>query len=350
MTTMTLQAAAADPAAAVDALRLFYFAGERDDMLRSTFDDLLLRQRAIRRSRSEDRDSAFHNREGRALVVVGASGAGKTTAVLKMFQKHPDLADYGVLGKGCPVVSVRAPSPCTSKQLGRATLSALGYPIQREMAEHRLWEEVRTRLESTGTSVLHWDEMQHVTQTANKIEIQRVVNTLKALMVDPNWPISLVMAGVPDLLSVVDADLQLKRRTSIVRFAPKTIPDDGNDVAMAARTLVEAVGMSLDDDAPVEFGCRLLVAAELEFGGAMDLVLDTVFAALKRLKRASTFTKELSVITRDDFAVTWRTKTAENDRVNPFFLPFEQLRAYTPKAMSDDAAAPRSGRNKKVNA
>jgi hypothetical protein len=233
-----------------------------------------------------------------------------------MVEKHEALVGYGSLGTRCPLVTVRAPSPCTSKQLGRATLRQLGYPIERELPEHRIWEEVRARLKSTAIQIVHVDEMQHVTQVANAIEAQRVVNTLKALMVDPDWPVSLLLSGVPTLKSFLESDAQIFRRTRFVEFSPLKIPDDSPEITAMAETLVEKAGLRLVLSDSTDFGSRLLHAVQLQFGAAVDLVLDTIYGALTRLRATSPL--QVAEMNADDFAIAWRLRTGCAEDANPF--------------------------------
>lgn len=112
-----------------------------------------------------------NRREGGALVVVGESGAGKTASLKRLIGRHPAFPGFGVPRSGCAAVYIRVPSRSTFKSLGRVTLAALGLQLENDPPAHMVWEKVYRRLEELGKLVLHFDEMQNVTQTADEDDI-----------------------------------------------------------------------------------------------------------------------------------------------------------------------------------
>ena len=123
----------------------------------------------------DDADEEADKPEGRILVLTGETGAGKSRSLKRLFRQRREQVEQ-------VLVSVVAPSPCTLMQLGRKLLPELGYPIQRDRKEHLIWEDVRRRIDARGIRIVHIDEMQHVTQTANTDQKTRVLNTIKSLI------------------------------------------------------------------------------------------------------------------------------------------------------------------------
>ena len=290
----------------------------RYEELRVSVDGFLEQTLELRR-RSE---SAMSKRvgEGRALVVVGESGEGKTRSLTRLFATHASLPNYGVLGGACPLVTVQAPSPCTLQQLGRATLAKLGYPIARDMRAHLVWESVNEKLKLTGTMILHFDEMQHATQTANILEIQKVANTLKALLLHLEWPVSLVLSGGPELVPFIQGDAQLRQRCDIVALAPLTadIPNK-KMIAEQASGLVNLAGLTLDTANATDLGSRIMYASGMHFGVMIEIILSAIQKALERLRDERLKGVEpVHTVTIDDFVAAHFRRTGCAETPNPF--------------------------------
>jgi len=56
------------------------------------------------------------------------------------------------------------------------------------------------------------DHLNNVFTMSSEEEILKVRDTLKDLMNNPDWPLQLIVSGIPDLLPYFHADKQLRRR------------------------------------------------------------------------------------------------------------------------------------------
>ena len=112
-------------------------------------------------------------RGGRALLVVGAAGAGKSGAVSALFHRRPEFEGFRVEGAYCPLISLNAPSPLTLRQLGNAILKAVPYPIVRPLSESEVWPVVHEQLQANGICFVHIDEMQHTDEITSSDEFQK---------------------------------------------------------------------------------------------------------------------------------------------------------------------------------
>ncbi|MGH6774428.1 TniB family NTP-binding protein [Brucella tritici] len=281
----------------------------RDGSLRGIFDrqfQTTLLQRAA--ATAADRPPP----EGRALVLVGRSGTGKTRSITKMFESHPDLQGYGRIQTDCPLVTISAPSPSTLLQLGRETLRGLGYPLARESKEHLVWEAVREKLRLTGTTILHIDEMQHVTQAANVLEIRKIANTLKDLMINRTWPVSLVLSGMPALQEFIETDPQLVRRSRFIRFNSINLDDDADNIDGIIEQYADEAGLQVSILANHHLVSRLFHASNYQFGIAIEFIIDAIRLALLR---------ESTVLEIGDFAKAHAERTGGGPLANPFIAP-----------------------------
>jgi hypothetical protein len=299
--------------AIMKALRLKYIASPRDAELEKGVDDIIYRAThlAIPVEIMDDKfdgeydeyDDEDHFVEGRALAVLGHSGAGKSTALARILAtKFPD---YGK--PSCLVVYVSAPAPCTLKTLGRKLLHRLGYPLVADRKEHEIWEAIRLHLAKLGTRILIIDEMQNITANARADEAERIRDTLKSLLNSEEHPICLIFAGLPELQFFLEADTQLRRRTSRwVAFKSLSESDLGG-VKGTVQVLAKSAGLTADFSG--HLGQRLIHAALNEFGTMIEMTLDAIWNALK---------SDATAVTREDFATIFALRTGNAAPANPF--------------------------------
>jgi hypothetical protein len=259
-----------------------YFTTPRDRLLEAELDNLvdafLLSQDALENGATR---RVGRLREGRALTVIGESGAGKSRSLDRLFLKRAEFAGYGDQNADCMLISVTAPSPCTLRLLGMSVLAALGYETTRELKENVVWDLVHHQLELRGVRFLHIDELQHVLQSRNQLEITKVQDTLKGLMQHRQWPVWLILSGRPGIATMLSRDEQVWRRTRHVIFEDLTLERD----AGLARRLISVYGaekasLAVGDLADDEFVARLLHAAIYRFGIVIELIQDAIRHAL----------------------------------------------------------------------
>jgi len=116
------------------------------------------------------------NRGGRALIVIGEAGAGKSRALKRMFETRPEFEGFGE--PGCPVLSVVAPSPFTLSALGNEIAQKLGYFSRRNLRQSEVWPLIRGLMQEWGVRILHIDEAQHGDQISNSHVAQEIESTM----------------------------------------------------------------------------------------------------------------------------------------------------------------------------
>lgn len=259
-----------------------YFGTPRDRLLEAELDNLvdafLLSQDALD---GDPKRRVGRLREGRALTVVGGPGTGKSRTLDRHFMKREEFAGYGNPSADSILISVTAPSPCTLRLLGMSVLAALGYQTSRHLKENVVWDLVHHQLELRGVHFLHIDELQHVLQSRNDLEIAKVQDTLKGLMQHRQWPIWLILSGLPGIATMLSGDGQIWRRTRHVTFEDLALERD----APLVRRVVsfygsEKAALSIENLADDEFIARLLHAAIYRFGIVIELVQDAIRHAL----------------------------------------------------------------------
>lgn len=285
-----------------------YLGGERDQTLADAIDRVI-------EATTRDADGPCHETrvgrlaEGKILALVGRSGAGKTRALERVFSRRSELVGYDDVDADSALVSIKAPSPCTLKQLGFELLKALGYPVGRDMKEYVAWELVRDRLELRKVRFVHIDELQHVTAKANVKEAQKVRDTIKGLVQWPQWPVSLILSGTPEIGSFIEEDTQVKRRCLVVHFSSLDVEEDAGRIGTCLRKLVERkAGLAIRGDEHT-LAQRIIHAAERQYGTAIEFIQDAIMEALRDAS---------DVVDTGHFARVYKMRTGCGDDTNVF--------------------------------
>lgn len=250
----------------------------------------------------DDADEEADKPEGRILVLTGETGAGKSRSLKRLFRQRREQVEQ-------VLVSVVAPSPCTLMQLGRKLLPELGYPIQRDRKEHLIWEDVRRRIDARGIRIVHIDEMQHVTQTANTDQKTRVLNTIKSLIQDRDKPMLLVLSGTCELADFLRTDGQVYRRCKFVELKRLTIPGDVDLIADTLEDLIEDTLLKLEHTIVEDLAARLIHAANYALGLAVEIACDAIEEA---------FLEGKGKLRPSHFAEVYRSRSGCPTSSNPF--------------------------------
>jgi hypothetical protein len=149
--------------------------------------------------RDPTKPHAANNRApGKGIVIVGPSGAGKSRLLEESFRDHGAFPNFGIKGTWCPLIAVTAPSPCTLGQIGIRVLDLMDYDLRREIRENNAWLRVRQQIREHSVLFLAIDDLQHVLHGYSPDEVQKVRDTLKDLMTNPEWPVQLILSGIPN--------------------------------------------------------------------------------------------------------------------------------------------------------
>ncbi len=244
--------------------------------------------------------------EGRGLALIGPTGVGKTRSLRTLFKNHPVIEGYRDPASPSPLLWLSAPSPCTITQLGRRILFASGYPVERELPAHRLFELAGQRLNAMGKPVLAIEEFQHVTHNTSDRDQQTVADILKHLMEAER--ISVIISGIETLKPFLALDSQLDRRMSKVYFN-RLEPTDIDTLADIVHGYVEQAGMEIAySDADALFP-RLMHASLY----ALGLSIENTIAAIAWAKQSGAGT-----LNKAHFSATYAAKSGKPASENPY--------------------------------
>lgn len=217
--------------------------------------------------------------EARCLWVVGNSGVGKTRSLQRAFiNKFPD---YGKRGVYCPLVTVNAQSPFTLAEFAKRIIAAVtGLEPERDFNEKAAWRIARAAMMGR-IRFLHVDEAHNFMETNNPVEMTRGRNSIRSLLQDLRWPISLIFSGTPASLKLGNGDVQVGRRRDVVYFedmdATSFLPILKEMLASYCAKARLVLHEELDDS----FLERLMHAAWSRFGVAVEYMHDAVDEAMR---------------------------------------------------------------------
>ena len=183
---------------------------------------------------------------------------------------------------------------------------------------------------------LHLDEAQDFSRHNNRADQQAVISTLKSLMQSPEWPVGLILSGMPELLDLVNMDPQLARRLKPIAHRSLSVSVDGPMLLSALRQYASVAGITVDDElAQTRFIKRLIHAADHCFGILVELICEAIGEAL--LSNAD----RLSV---RSFATCFGKRAGVPDGLNPFIA--EDFRALDVRRLlqTEPGPGPKAGR------
>jgi len=283
-------------------LKSRFIAHEPYTRLQSQFDRLLYKRRAD--------ILAGRTPEARGIAIIGNSGSGKTTAVERLIERHPDLR----LGKDgseiCEAISVRVPSPATLKFVGETTLRSFGFPLAANKTSNQIWSMIQFHAQTRKTLFVHYDEAQDFICNTSGKEIEDVIKTIKSFMQDQTWPVGLILSGMPTLKDLLNLDPQLSRRFTPILLPTISYTSHGPEIWKILETYLGLVDIEIGSGINQnEFLQRLIHASASEFGITVEMIIGAIEEALM---------VGSSKVTKDHFVATFRLRAGCVDALNPF--------------------------------
>ncbi|MER9674591.1 ATP-binding protein [Mesorhizobium sp. M0208] len=251
------------------------------------------------RYRPQGSDRRF---KARALLIVGASGSGKTTALEDYMADFPDLTletasqsppEIARLHDGDirRIVYVEAPERTTRRALVAAILGAYGYKARDHWNTSDVIEKIAFYAEEMGTELIFIDEGHHMVNEANPDATAEVTEFIKSLL--NRVKVQIVIAGLPQLLDIAapgQKTMQLRRR-----LQPPVILKPYSWLSRSGRTMFSSVlgvmekMMRLPDPSGLakhELAKRIYVASRGEIGMLSKYLSQALTLALARDKRS----------------------------------------------------------------
>lgn len=274
------------------------------------------------------------------IVLYGNSGSGKSRVIEYVLEHHPHLQPKRVVRRGVEriaktdVCAIKASSPASLKSVGQSILAELGYksdvdPLNLNNKESQyIWILVRQYLKKSGVLVLFIDEAQDFIINQNRIEINKVISTLKSLLQDKEWPVCVVLAGMPELNTLVQRDDQLVNRTKRISCTKLVAETHKADVLSIVSHYASVIDIKLHPDLrKVSFVRRLLHASSGDFGKTVQEIIRGLTVSIENQSRE---------VTVADFAAGFHEKYKLADAANPYLVP-DYLNIAVPSSGANEA-------------
>jgi hypothetical protein len=250
---------------------------ERFDRLREQLSELM--QRAVTRADPDHELSTTNRVKGRALVITGGSGAGKTVTLQRAIQSFPALRPTDHDGVSRPIISINAPDQPSPAAIYGRFLQAIGYPTIGARSAEILRQRFLAQTERLGTTVIHIDDCANmiVGQDAfrTRRSAQKVSACLRGLMEEES-PFSLIISGLETTLELLEHDEALARRCQHIRMG-RVHEEQYREIGLAIYARAQERGLSFDP--PRELISRLVHAANAQFGLSLELAWHAVARA-----------------------------------------------------------------------
>lgn len=243
-----------------------YFLLDRDAELKEKLSRLFASDDAGQLTSVPKLDSLTGETHG--LMVIGASGAGKT-ALLKRTLRKLDIFTLAERNTAGNALYVTVPPEATIKSLASRVAKDLGYiDINPRATADEAWRVVFHKMSKMGITLLVIDETHHLLRKGPGRDVEGAIQRLKSLLLS-DWPLAVIIAGVDKLRDGVMTDPETDRR--FPKFQLSRIAQGSSDAHAFARSMqlcAENVGLTLAEATLPE---RVLFAEEGQPGRAINL-------------------------------------------------------------------------------
>jgi hypothetical protein len=218
--------------------------------------------------------------EPQCMLLVGPTGAGKSTLVGSYAQGHPPVVSE--LGSGRPVVQATIPTPATIKALAATLLAALGDPRAAYGTVGSMTYRLTQYFRDCQVELLILDEVQHFRDRDSRKVLENASNWLKTLLKETG--VSCVLVGLQgEAEEVVRVNRQLARLFGDAHvLLPFVWEERQPDTVREFRTFLDL----LDEMLPLPERAGL---AEHETARRLYLASEGIVAYLMELVRRATY-------------------------------------------------------------
>ncbi len=236
------------------------------------------------------------DKEFSIFIIVGESHAGKSSLISRGLGRDRSLDAYEEDGRPKkPLAAMEVFAPASLRSLAVDALNrVLGYPVKQDMKRINAMPKFRDKLEEREVMILWLDEAQNLLKTDNPLELEILANGIVSLVQNAQWPIRLILSGLPELEDLMAFD-QIRNRADLwplgkVSPSPamkswvKDVIENHAGMTLSQDVLKydEATGRSTVSD---DLVARLAYAAGENFGSVMRLIRNAAYMGMKEQEK-----------------------------------------------------------------
>lgn len=211
-------------------------------------------------------------KETRGILFVEAAGAGKTTTVSRLLEKHPGLRQTHI--DHMPFVDVTVPPEPTLKSMAFRLLSRAGFEIERtRRTTFQLFDQLRAIMARNGQIII-WIDEAHDLMVRDQAQILRATKSL----MQGDGSVIVIMSGTEELEDIIRSDPQVQRRFTIVKPRQLDQTNDSDRILGIMDTFCEVAGLGQLSDTTIV--PRLLIASRNQLGRAIEMMENAIEQAL----------------------------------------------------------------------
>ncbi|MBY5324446.1 ATP-binding protein [Rhizobium leguminosarum] len=299
----TMDPAAVQLADRMDAIRKRNCSTPRDDLVKGYLD-------AMKRSLI----SRNGEKKAKILFIVGESNAGKSRLIENAIAGDPAFHSYDDEdGHAKQLLRTTTPSPCTQRNFAIRFVKDLGFPVKDDIRKTRAWPLLEDQIRFHRVRWAIVDEAQRMMKVDNPSDLQEVSDNLISLVDAVDWPIRLVVLGVPPLAELRRRDKQMEERSEIIELSPVPAAKTSRVEIWLTEIIVDHAGLAMRR-ADFTRGNIVLVAEKLIHGcaGNAGSIIEHIRSAVEVTIRA-----DRTEVVIADFAQAYynRTRCLPHDNI-----------------------------------
>lgn len=232
------------------------------------------------------RGASRSSKDGHILLITGESHMGKSSMINHWLDTNEALAPYEIENGNFayPVFRCKAPSRCDLSGLGREMAWRMGYRTQRKLEESLIFQRVRAQLQIKGIKLVYIDEFQHVVRGPRRKGPEHLVDSLKNMLQEDDWPIHIILSGLPEAAEIYkkDESEQMEGRVVDIAMKPLNYREHGAHIVTMIEDVLEIAGLTSSMPFLDEFVAQLFHGSRNRLGmvfrvlhGAIEDVLDS---------------------------------------------------------------------------
>jgi len=210
------------------------------------------------------------SKDGHILLIVGESHTGKSSVINHWLDANEALKPIEMENGNFayPIFRCKAPSKGDVAAMGREMAYRLGYRSQRHLNKDQAFQRVRAQLQLRGIKLVFLDDFQNLIYETKTKDIAALAQELKLLLQDEDWPVHIILAGLPnsEMITLEDPTMEMEGRVRIRRMQEINFRQHHKKVKKMILEVFAIAGLESSMPLHDEFLARLIHGARNRLG------------------------------------------------------------------------------------